>query len=181
VAGVTRQIALLRGINVGRNNRIAMSDLRLLMGGLGYGDVRTHLVSGNAILTSSKKPEHVARELEQAIDAELCPGVKVLVRTRAELAKVIADNPLPEAATDGSKFLLLFLSAEPDLAGLGNIETADFAPEEFRAGDREIYLWCPGGIQDSRLNKAVAKQLSGVSATARNWNTVTKLLELAGT
>lgn len=176
---MTRQIALLRGINVGRNNRIAMADLRELLGGLGYTDVKTHLMSGNAVFTTTKTPKAVAQELARAIDKELLPGIKVVVRSRSELAKVVADNPLPNAAQDGSKFLVVFLSAKVDLATVKDIEPADFAPEEFRLGGREIYLWCRNGIQGSELSKALSEKRLGVTATARNWNTVTKLLELA--
>ncbi len=179
VTDVTRQIALLRGINVGKNKRIAMADLRALMDRLGYDDVKTHLMSGNAVYTTTKPPKVVAEELADAIDTELCPGIKVVVRTCSELAKVIADNPLAEAASDGSRFLVLFLSAKPDAAGLAGLDEADFAPEKFRVGGREIYLWCRNGIQDSKLSKALTDKRLGVTVTARNWNTVTKLLELA--
>lgn len=176
---MTRQIALLRGINVGKSNRIAMADLRELLGGLGYEDVKTHLMSGNAVFTTTKTPKAVAQELARAIDKDLLPAIKVVVRSRSELAKVIADNPLPQAADDGSKFLVLFLSARIDPAALDDLDPADFAPEEFRLGRHEIYVWCRNGIQDSKLMKALAKQDLGVTATARNWNTVTRLLELA--
>jgi len=178
---VTRQIALLRGINVGKNNRIAMADLRAVLGELGYEAVKTHLISGNAIFTSSKPPRAVAEEVAQAIDKDLLAGIKVVVLSRSELARVIADNPLPKAADDGSKFLVLFLSAKIDPAALDDLDPADFAPEEFRLGEHEIYVWCRNGIQDSKLMKALAKQDLGVTATARNWNTVTRLLELAST
>ena len=156
-----------------------MADLRGLLTELGYEDVKTHLMSGNALFTSPKTAKALAQELEQAIDKDLCAGVKVVVRSRAELAKVVADNPLADAAADGSKFLVVFLSAKPDPAPLKEIDPADFIPEEFAVGGREIYLWCRDGIQDSKLNKALSKKLPGVTATARNWNTVTKLLKLA--
>ncbi len=179
VVGVTRHIALLRGINVGGNKRIAMSDLRELMARLGYCDVKTHLASGNALLTSPKTPEQIAQELERAIDEELCAGIKVVMVSGNDLAKVVAGNPLPEAAQDGSRFLVLFLSGEPDKAALEGISPADFAPEQFTVGRREIYLWCPKGVQDSKLSKELGKRLPDLTVTARNWNTVTKLLELA--
>ncbi|MGB9378101.1 MAG: DUF1697 domain-containing protein [Mycobacteriales bacterium] len=176
---MTRQVALLRGINVGKNNRIAMADLRGLLESLGYDDVRTHLMSGNAIFSTTKAAKVVEAEIERGLDKHLCPGIKVAVRTRSQLAKVIDSNPLPEHAKDGSKFLVIFLSATPARRVLAEIDPADFAPEQFRAARREIYLWAPGGVQDSKLNKALIKKLTGLTATARNWNTVTKLLELA--
>lgn len=179
MAGVARQIALLRGINVGRNNRIAMAELRELMDGLGYTDVKTHLMSGNVVFTSPTTPRVVAQELARAVDSELCPGIKVLVRSRAELAKVVANNPLPDAAGDGSRFLVMFLSAKVEPGVLQDIDPAEFAPEEFRVANREIYLWCRNGIQDSKLSKALSEKRLGVTATARNWNTVTGLLDLA--
>lgn len=179
VADVTRQIALLRGINVGKNNRIAMADLRELLGNLGYDDVKTHLMSGNAVFTTTKTPKVVAQEVAKAIDKELLAGIKVVVRSKTELAKVIADNPLPKAADEGSRFLVLFLSDEVDPSVVKDIDTDQFAPEEFRLAQREIYVWCRNGIQDSKLLKALSEKRLGVTATARNWNTVTKLLDLA--
>jgi uncharacterized protein (DUF1697 family) len=174
-----RQIALLRGINLGSRRRVAMADLRKLLEGQGYGDVRTLLQSGNVVLSSGAAPESVALEIERGIEAELGLAVEVIVRTRGELAAVIELNPLADVVDDPKRYQVSFLSAEPDAAAIEAIAAADFAPERFAHIGREIYAWHADGIQGSRLAKLIADKRLGVTATARNWNTVTKLLELA--
>lgn len=174
-----RQVALLRGINVGGHAKVAMADLRRVVTGLGYDGVRTHLQSGNVVVTTAKSSATVAREMERAIAAELGVEPRVLVRSRDELAEAIERNPLPEAAGDGSRFFVTFLAAPPDAEALGTIDPGDFEPDTFRVSGQEIYLHCPGGIHDSKLAKALSEKRLGVVATTRNWNTVTKLLAIA--
>lgn len=174
-----RQIALLRGINVGGNRRVSMAELRALLESLGYGGVRTHLQSGNVVLMSSVAPSRLQRQLEGQIAAGLGVGTQVLVRTRDELADVIARDPIGELAHNPSRYVVSFLSAEPDPARRRELDGIDVAPEQFVISGREIYAWHPGGIHDSKLAKLLSERRLGVIATARNWNTVTKLLELA--
>jgi uncharacterized protein (DUF1697 family) len=179
---VTRYVALLRGINVGGRQKVAMADLRKLLDGLGYTEVKTHLQSGNAVFSSSKRSaEKIAGEIEAAITAQLGLTVRVLVRTAAELRAVIEANPIPGEVANGSRFLVVFLSGPPDQKALAAVEPGQFEPEKFGAGDRAMYFWCPDGIQNSPILGALGKDRPGLTATARNWNTVTKLLELAET
>jgi uncharacterized protein (DUF1697 family) len=177
---VARHVALLRGINVGRNKRIGMADLRAMLEELGYEDVRTLLQSGNAVFGAAGKPDAVARNIEGAIAERFGMEVGVVVRTAQEMADVVAANPLGDVATGGAKQHVIFLSAEPDAAALAAI--ADPAPEAFAACGREIHVWCPDGLQASALIKALSKPViaPGAIATVRNWNTVTKLAALAG-
>lgn len=175
-----RQIALLRGVNVGGNNRVPMAHLRELLGELGYGDVRTHLQSGNAVfIAPGTTPKQAAREIEDALARSLGLGIRVLVRTAAELERVVGANPLPEAVSEPSRLLVTFLSAPPDPERLRELESGDFEPDLFGFGEREIYVWCPEGVRAIKLSYAFFEKHFGVVATARNWNTVTKLLELA--
>jgi uncharacterized protein (DUF1697 family) len=174
-----RQIALLRGINLGSNRRVSMGALRELLTGRGYEDVRTHLQSGNVLLTAAATGERLERELEQAIAAELGIETDVIVRTRDELAKVVARNPLRKVADNPSRYLVSFLAAKPDPKLVRELTKLDVAPEQFVVDGRELYAWHPDGVQRSTLNKALAEGRLGVTATARNWNTVTKLLALA--
>jgi uncharacterized protein (DUF1697 family) len=176
----TRQIALLRGVNVGGNNMVPMARLRELMHDLGYDDVRTHLQSGNAVFTAAEgtPPERAAREIEGQLERHLGLAVPVLVRTARELARVVAANPLPEAVSEPSRLLVNFLSAAPDPDLLGGLDAADFEPDLFGAGEREIYVWCPEGMRATKLTYAFWEKRLGVTATARNWNTVTRLLAL---
>ena len=181
-AGEERYVALLRAVNVGGRNRIAMAALRELLQGLGYGSVRTHLQSGNAVFTApaGATPEPVAEEIEGALLAELDLAAKVLVRTRAELQRIVAGNPLLDVATDHRRLLVAFLSGPPAPDAVNQLAPADFEPEVFAVGEREIYVWYPEGVQAARLSNAFWERRFRVVATGRNWNTVTRLLEIMG-
>jgi len=176
---MARQIALLRGINLGSRRRVAMTDLRDVLTRCGYGDVRTYLQSGNVVLTSDTSDDRLARELEEQIAANLGVDVQILVRTRDELADVIGRNPLVDVVKDPKRYQVSFLSAEPDPQRVRELAALDVAPEQFVLSGREIYAWHPDGIQRSQLAAALSDRRLGVTATARNWNTVTKLLVLA--
>jgi len=177
---VTRYVALLRGINVGTAKQVGMSELRSVVAALGHTDVKTHLRSGNVLLTAeATSPDKLAAQLRKAIRAEFSMTVSVVVRTRDELAAVVASNPLADVATDPSRSVVAFLSGPPDPTGLGALLAVDIAPEQIVADGRELYLWCPNGQADGAATKALTKAKLKVTVTARNWRTVTKLLELA--
>jgi uncharacterized protein (DUF1697 family) len=176
---MTTQIALLRGVNLGPNRRLAMADLRALLTSLGYDGARTHLQSGNVVLASRKGPAALKRELEQQIAAELGLETEVFVRTRDELAEVIARDPLGAVAKNPSRYLVSFLSGKPKAGVVRELAAADVAPEQVAFGGREIYSWHPDGLHRSKLAKLLGERQLGVTATGRNWNTVTRLLELA--
>jgi uncharacterized protein (DUF1697 family) len=170
-------VALLRGINVGGHSRIAMADLRALLAGLGYRDVRTHLQSGNVVF---RAPMAGTEELQEAIEARLAAeldlSVPVLVRTGEEFLDVVAGNPL--ATDDPRRLLVLFLSAPIDPARLTGIDPARYAPERFVVGRSEIYVYCADGIIESQLLKVFTDARLGAAVTARNWNTVVRLAAL---
>lgn len=174
-------VALLRGINVGRANQIAMADLRALLAGLGLADVSTYLRSGNALFSSDDGERGaLAATIEQAIATELRMAIRCVVRNRDDLVRVVAANPFASVGADPSRLVVTFLSQPLDPRRLADIDPETHAPEQFRAGEEEIYLWYPNGMRDARLTHALfEKRLgNGVAATARNWNTVTKLLDL---
>lgn len=173
------QIALLRGINVGAHNRIAMADLRELLSALGYGNARTLVQSGNIVLSADVPSERLARELEREIAGRFGVETPVVVRTREELAAVVALDPLGDVADQHKLYQVSFLSAEPDPEAVRKIAGVDVAPERFVHVGREIYAWHPEGIHRSPLAKLLSDKRLGVTVTARNWNTTTKLLELA--
>jgi uncharacterized protein (DUF1697 family) len=176
---VKRQIVLLRGINVGGNRRVAMADLRTLLARIGYGDVRTHLQSGNVIIESGHTPERLKVAIERGLADELGLEIEVFVRTRDELAAVIARNPLGDVADNPSRYFVSFLSGKPDPSAIRAAKATDAGRERFVVHGRELYAWHPDGVRDSKLAKLLAEKRLGVTATARNWNTVTKLLALA--
>ncbi|HET6213592.1 MAG TPA: DUF1697 domain-containing protein [Micromonosporaceae bacterium] len=175
----TRQVALLRGINVGRNKRIAMARLRQVLEELDYADVRTLLQSGNAVFTSAKRPDRVAREIEQRIETDLDMQVSVVVRTEAELTAVVDANPMPEHTGEPSRFFVVFLAQAPDAQRVAGVDAAELLPDVLHISGREAYLWCPNGVLGSKVPANFWDKRLGVVATARNWSTVTKLADLA--
>src|SRR5580765_5182448 len=165
-----RHIVLLRGINIGSRNRIAMPELREALEEAGFADVQTYVQSGNIVLSSSSKADAVARKIEREISKSFGLDIDVVVRTRAQIAKIVELNPLEKDAKDPKRYQVSFLSAKPSAAA---------EQERVVLVGREIYAWHPEGIARSRLWTLLAGRGLGVTATARNWTTVTKLLELA--
>jgi uncharacterized protein (DUF1697 family) len=160
------RVALLRGVNVGRNRRIAMADLRRQLEAAGHGEVKTVGQSGNVVFASRASAKTLERTLTELI------GVEVLVRTAEELAAVVALDPLDRAADNGSRHLVTFCRDPVDAALVRSVTSA---PEEVAVHGREIYSWHPDGLQGSELAKLLGGKKLGVVATGRNWNTVAKL------
>jgi uncharacterized protein (DUF1697 family) len=175
---VTVYVAMLRGINVSGRKKIKMSDLHALFEGLGHTAVTTYIQSGNVVFTSPGKAASLASEIEQHIVDELGFEVPVVLRTKAELAKVIAGNPFAKA--DLAKVHVTFLERKPEPALVRALDGHSSPPDEFRILGREVYMHCPTGMGKTKLTNAVWERRLQTKATARNWNTVTKLLDLAG-
>jgi uncharacterized protein (DUF1697 family) len=177
---MTRHIALLRGINVGRNRKVEMARLRALMGELGYADVATYVQSGNIVFRApGQPPAQLERHLQEQLAATFGFDIAVMVRSRDELAAVVHANPFRGVATDPSRQVVLFLADAIDPARLADIDADEYAPEAFRVLGRELHVWAPGGIGTSPLLKVLSERRLGVAATSRNWRTVEKLLALA--
>jgi uncharacterized protein (DUF1697 family) len=131
------------------------------------------------VLTSEETGEPLEQALERAIADDLGVESRVVVRTVHELEVIVERNPFADVVDDPKRYQVSFLSAPPEAAVVRALEAADVAPEQVLVSGREIYAWHPGGIQRSRLVKLLTDKQLGVTATARNWNTVTKLLDLA--
>ncbi|MFJ5103324.1 DUF1697 domain-containing protein [Streptomyces sp. NPDC088554] len=177
----TTYAALLRGINVSGHKRVPMSDLRELLAELGHGEVRTYLQSGNAVFTSaSDDPDALAAALERAIEKRFGFTVGALVRDGAYLRAIVENCPFPAATLEGKQLHVTYFSEPVGPERLSSLDAAGYLPEEFRLGDRALYLYAPQGLGRSRLAEALARPalFAGVTATSRNWNTVTKLVEL---
>jgi uncharacterized protein (DUF1697 family) len=174
-----RHVVLLRGINLGPRNRIAMPKLRELLADAGFDDVQTYLQSGNVVLSSSASAAEVAKNCERLIADELGLAIKVVARTRNEIARVVERNPLGDVATDPKRYQVSFLSAKPKAEVVRKLEDVRVEPERLAVIGREIYAWHPAGVARSKLWAMLAGSGLGVTATARNWTTVTKLLGLA--
>ncbi|WP_196279230.1 DUF1697 domain-containing protein [Catellatospora vulcania] len=175
-----RYTGLLRGINVGGNKKIAMADLRKLVESLGHQDVKTLLQSGNVVFGSAKSDQAaLAEELEKAIEAELGMSVGCLVRDGADLARIIKANPLAEVADNPSRQFVVFLSGPVDAAKLAELDALARPGDRLVAGEREVHMWLPDGAGETKLTHTMFQKRLGVTiATARNWNTVTKLSAL---
>jgi uncharacterized protein (DUF1697 family) len=179
---MTTWIALLRGINVGGNRRVPMAELRAALEGIGLEDVRTYIVSGNVVFRSRRSDAAaLGREIEAAIEQRFGFPVAVVLRTASEMRLVVERDPLPDAsAADPAHRYAIFLSADPARERLAAIDARAVEPDVFVAGDRVIHAWYRGGLQASKLAGRLTDRGLGVTATARNWNTVRKLVELAG-
>jgi uncharacterized protein (DUF1697 family) len=175
-------VALIRGINVGRAKRVAMADLRAMIAGLGYGDVRTLLNSGNIVFSShlcaGVAPDDAAARIQEELEARLGVTARVMALTAGDLAAIVAANPLLEVADNPSRLMVSFLLDPDDRTRLAPLEGLDWSPEVLALGARVAYLWCPEGLRASPLTKAVGEAL-GAAVTTRNWSTVLKLHALA--
>jgi uncharacterized protein (DUF1697 family) len=176
----TTQIALLRGINLGAHNRVPIGELRAHLSELGYGDVRTLLQSGNVVLDADAAPERLAADLERALAERFGVRSPVVVRTREQLAAVVALDPLRAVVENDKLYQVSFLAAEPPPAAIERLMAADLGDERFVYAGHEIYAWHPDGIHSSPLARLLSDKRLGVVATARNWSTTVKLLQLAG-
>jgi uncharacterized protein (DUF1697 family) len=172
------QVALIRGINVGKAKRVAMADLRALMEELGYCEPRTLLNSGNVVFGGGREaPGKVAARIEQGMAARLKVSARVTVLTAAEFATVVEENPVAAVADDPSRLLVAFLADPSDGKRLQPLTRRSWKPEALGLGSRAAYLWCPRGMMKSPLAEAVGRVL-GDATTTRNWATVRKIQAL---
>lgn len=177
----TTYAALLRGINVGGNRKVPMAALRTLLEGLGHDGVRTYLQSGQAVFSAGHGDEDsLARELTGAIEKQFGFAVDVIVRDHAYLEAVAAACPFPAADLEAKQLHVTYFSAPVDADRFAGIDQAAFLPEEFRLGDRALYLYAPDGLGRSKLAEQLSRPRTnkGLIATTRNWNTVVKLVEM---
>ncbi|HEX5095832.1 MAG TPA: DUF1697 domain-containing protein [Acidimicrobiia bacterium] len=174
---MTVHIALLRGINVGGKGVLKMSDLRDICAGAGCTDVATYIQSGNVVFShSTASADSVASMLERALQQATGRDVAVMVRSRAQLQKVVDKNPYKNA--EPQTLHVAFLAAAPAAAAINAFDRAKYAPEEFVVAGRDVYLHLPNGVGKTKLLPPLTAKLP--AATVRNWNTVQKLLEMAG-
>ena len=156
-----------------------MPALREALEEAGYEDVVTYVQSGNVVVSSKKSAKRVQSEIGHLLADRFGLDVAVLVRTRAELAKVVERNPFGKLATNPKLHQVTFLESAPSAEVLSKLEAAAAGKERVVHVGRELYAWHPDGVARSKLAALMAGRGLGVIATARNWTTVTKLLELA--
>ena len=172
-------IALFRGINVGGSNMLPMSELKTLVEKCGCVDVQTYIQSGNVIFRRAKADAaSLAKQLTVAVSGSRGFEPRVLILSQAELESAAADNPFPEADKNPKSVHLFFLTERPKKPDLKSLEALKTKTERFALKGKVLYLHTPDGFGASKLAQR-AERLLGVEATARNWRTVTTLLEMA--
>ncbi|MEU3398042.1 DUF1697 domain-containing protein [Streptomyces filamentosus] len=178
----TTYALLLRGINVSGHRKLPMAELRDLLEGLGHGGVRTYLQSGNAVFTtgSDAAGDALAAGIGEAIEERFGFACDCLVRDHAYLAAVAEACPFPADELEGKQLHAVYYSGPVTADRFAAVDAGAFAPEAFALGDRVVYLHTPDGLGRSKLAEAVLRPSlnKGVVNTARNWNTVRKLVEM---
>lgn len=170
---VTRYAALLRGINLGSRNRVAMPALRELFESLGFSDVETYVQSGNVVFSASSKPD--AGAIGKRIAKDLGVESPVIIRSASELGKIVKANPF---TGDAAAFHVTLLDDKPKAIDVKAIDADRFAPDEFAVVGKDVYLRCPKGYGVSKLSNAFWEKKLRRVATTRNWKTVTNLRDL---
>jgi uncharacterized protein (DUF1697 family) len=176
---VGRFVVLLRGVNLAGRNRVSMPALREALEDTDFTDVATYVQSGNVVLTSRKAAKRVGTDVERLLEEGFDLDVRVVVRTIAELAAVVDRDPFAKIATDPKRYQVTFLDSSLDADVVGKLEAIATDGERVKLVGREVYAWHPDGVGRSKLAVLLAGKGLGVTATARNWKTVTQLLELA--
>jgi uncharacterized protein (DUF1697 family) len=170
-----RYVALFRGINVGKAKRIAMADLRALLGRLGYTDVKTLLNSGNAVFTGAGgSPAGHAARIRAAVLEKLGVDALVIVKSAKDIAAIVAGNSLAGIASNPSKLLVAMTADAKALAALAPLSARAWGDEKVAVGKHAAYLWCANGILESKAGEALLRGLEK-TGTTRNWATLGKI------
>jgi uncharacterized protein (DUF1697 family) len=174
-------ISMLRGINVGGHNRIKMDALRALYESLGLRNPQTYVQSGNVVFRTDKRDlAALAKRIEDAIERGFGFRPSVILRTTSELRDAIARNPFAKrSGIEPNKLLVNFLASDPGAEARKKVLSLKTEPEELRMHGRELYIYFPNGMARPKMSWAVLERTLKVPGTGRNWNSVTKLLEMA--
>jgi uncharacterized protein (DUF1697 family) len=174
---MTTFVALLRGINVGGNNKVPMADLRAMCIGLGYDSVETYIQSGNVVFETAASEASVVADLEAGLLSSFGLTLSVVARSTAELVEIVARNPFP-SQDDGTKLHVTCFAAPLAAAMVAKLDPSFSPPDTFVLDGRDMYLHLPGGMGTSKLAVHIGQKL-GKLGTTRNWNTVLKLVEMS--
>jgi uncharacterized protein (DUF1697 family) len=175
---MTVYVSMLRAVNVGGSSVIKMDALRAAYEAIGLSDVRTLLQSGNVLFRSGLEDrERLVQRIKQELERRTGLKVEVLLRTLDELASIIERGPVLSPRADMSKLLVMFLSSVPSAAAQAALLKWHKGSEMIEVRGPEIYLYYPDGIGRSKLSNAVLENKLDTAGTARNWNTLVKLLE----
>lgn len=173
-------VALLRGINVGGRNRLPMDELAHLFERAGCASVRTYIQSGNVVFAAAPSIALGARESVAAtVSARMGTGIPIVLRSVAELARVVGENPFVGESQDPRTLHVGFLSGQPLPERVSSLDPERSPPDEFVVRGREIYLRLPNGMARTRLTVSYLERVLATPATFRNWRTVVNLLKMA--
>lgn len=175
-----RYVALLRAINLGATRRVPMARLRELLETAGFDDIATYLQSGNVVLTSTSPAATVAEAVSSVLKREFGFLVPTVVRTAEQLQKVVDADPIAGAANDPSRYQVTFFDQPPDQQTYASVPREGWGDSSWRFHGGHLYTWTPGGIHADPMLRALGAVHAGTTGTARNWRTVTKVLELSG-
>lgn len=174
-------VALLRGINLRSHNKVSMADLRALFSELGADEVTTYVQSGNVVFRTRQRPESDLRKaIEQRIIRDLGLDVAVLLRTKTQLRRVHSGTPFAAHSDEPTKLHVTFLADTPGRARVRALQSTPLGADELQVVGREVYLYLPDGYGRTKLGNTYFEKELGVTATTRNWRTVSKLVELTG-
>jgi uncharacterized protein (DUF1697 family) len=165
---------MLRGINLGARNRVAMPALRELFEAMGHTDVETYVQSGNVVFSATARPDGGA--IAKRIAKDLDVTSPVIIRSASELAKIVEGVPFEG---DAGAFHVTLLEDKPRAADVKAIDAERYAPDEFKVVGKDVYLRCPKGYGISKLSNALFEKKLATVATTRNWRTITNLRDLA--
>ena len=176
-----KHVAILRGINVGGKRKILMADLKQLLGKKGFKNCATYIQSGNVLFLTDKHVIEIEQEIKQIILKKYGFDVPVLVRTVNEIEKIFHNNPfLPEQA-DINKLYVAFLAEIPSDENLEKLNAIPFDNANFEIHGKHVFMQYNTKSSDSKLTNNFIENKLKVTATSRNWKTVTKLFELSTT
>lgn len=176
---MSRFVVLLRGVNVGKGNRVPMAEFRATLEGLGHHQVRTLLNSGNAVLScASRSADKLASDIAKAVEDRFGVVTPVVVKSVAGLEAIVKNNPFTPPESDHSRFLVAFASDPTKLQELRGLSSLLQLGERFAVNEYAAYLHCAGGLLESKVGEAILGR-AGRSVTTRNWATVLKLVSLA--
>lgn len=175
-----RFAVLLRGVNVGKGNRVPMADFRAALDQLGYGAVRTILNSGNAVFNATgRNARKHADTIAEVVRERFGVVTPVVVKSAAEFAAIVGGNPIVPTEPDHSRFLVVFAMDAARIMELGSLQSLLRPGERLVVTDRAAYLHCAGGLLESKVGEAILGK-AGRSVTTRNWGTVLKISSLLG-
>jgi uncharacterized protein (DUF1697 family) len=170
----------LRGVNMAGHCKIKMTDLSKLYRQLGYTDAVTYIQSGNIVLSSQESSEMIATKIEKGIMEEFGYTVPVMIRSIGEIDKIYRLNPfISEKDFDPAKSSVIFLNSEPDQIQISRVAGVDYPPDRFCIIGKEIFIYCPNGFGRTKLYTNFFEARMKVTGTARNWKTISAIIEIA--